>query len=181
MKKRLLLLGIPLLLVGAVIAVVALRPMPSVTVMQEAPAEPVAEAQKPTEEIVTTENVPGAIAEPTQQTAPTQTQPALAAGRYETYDSSLVGDSGYTTTILFFYAAWCPECRAYEQAINAGTIPAGVQILRVTYDDEQALRQKHGVTIQSTFVRVSSAGDTQKLWNGYGKSKSLDAIIENTK
>lgn len=183
MKKRLLLLGIPIVLVGAVIAVVALRPMPSVTVMQEAPAEPVVEAQKPTEEVVATENVPDAIAEPTQQTAPiqTQTQPVLAAGRYETYTASLVDDAGYATTILFFYAAWCPECRAYEQAIKADTIPAGVQILRVTYDDEQALRQKHGVTIQSTFVRVSSAGDTQKLWNGYGKSKSLDAIIENTK
>lgn len=108
-------------------------------------------------------------------------QTATATGRYETYKADLVDDEGYSSTILFFYAAWCPECRGYEQAIKASTVPDGIQILRVTYDDEQALRQKYGVTIQSTFVRVNSSGEKQTLWNGYGREKSLDEIIKNTK
>ena len=189
MKKRLLIGGlIVAALIGSVVAVVALRPMPSVTVMQEAPAQVAAEqkdeaemisAEQPDAETAPVVTPQSTTAEPTSPTpAP---QPVVSAGRYEDYSASLVDDAGYSTTILFFYAPWCPECRAYDQAIRAGTMPAGVQILRASYDDEQALRQKHGVTIQSTFVRVNSAGDKQVLWNGYGKSKSLDAIIENTK
>lgn len=107
--------------------------------------------------------------------------PNTASGRYQQYDSALIDDAGYESTILFFYAAWCPECRSYDKAINEGSLPDGVQILRVTYDDAQDLRQKYGVTIQSTFVRVDGAGNKQTLWNGYGKDKSIDAIIENTK
>lgn len=189
MKKRFIFGGLIITaLIGSVIAVVVLRPMPPVTVMQESPGQ-VTTAQKDTTETVTSEEVTATPApvEATpvvtpQPASPEQApQPVILAGRYEDYAASLVDDAGYNTTIIFFYAPWCPECRAYDQAIRADTMPAGVQILRASYDDEQALRQKYGVTIQSTFVRVSSAGDKQVLWNGYGKSKSLDAIIENTK
>ena len=119
---------------------------------------------------------PAQSAEPSTALSPT----ALSAGRYQTYEPGLVDDEGYSTTILFFYAGWCPECRGYDQAIKVGSIPDGVQILQVTYDDAQDLRQKHGVTIQSSFVRVDAGGDKQALWNGYGRDKSLNAILENT-
>jgi thiol-disulfide isomerase/thioredoxin len=111
----------------------------------------------------------------------TSSEVASQPGRYIAYSEAVRADAGYSTTIIFFYAAWCPECRGFDQAINSGTIPAGVQILKVDYDSSQALRQRYGVTIQSTFVRVSSKGDKQTLWTGYGKEKSVDAILENTK
>lgn len=104
-----------------------------------------------------------------------------ASGRYVDYSADLVDDDGFQTTVLFFYAGWCPECRGYDMAINDSTMPDGTQVLKVDYDTSQDLRQKYGVTIQSSFVRVNETGDKQALWNGYGREKSLDAILENTK
>lgn len=105
---------------------------------------------------------------------------ALAEGRYEPYDPALVSGAGYNDTILFFHASWCPECRAFEAAINESGVPDGAQILKVDYDSSADLRQQYGVTIQSSFVKVNAAGERQSSWVGYGKDKSVDAILENT-
>lgn len=104
----------------------------------------------------------------------------LAAGRYVEYGASFVGAAGYANTILFFHAPWCPECRAFEQAIESSGMPDGVQILKIDYDTSQDLRSQYGVTVQTTFVRVDSDGNLQKKWVGYGEDKSTAAIIENT-
>jgi hypothetical protein len=104
----------------------------------------------------------------------------LADGRFVEYQQALVDDAGYNETILFFYAAWCPECRAFEQAINSGEISDGVQVLRVNYDTESALKAQHQVTLQSTFVRVNAEGQQVSKWVGYGQDKSLGAIRDNT-
>lgn len=153
-------------LIGALILVVVLRPMTPTASMDT--------VDKP--DTSTATDLP-------TTTDPDADEPTIvsASGRYVDYSADLVEDNGFQTTILFFYAGWCPECRGYDQAINAATLPDGLQILKVNYDDEQDLRQKYGVTIQSSFVRVNAAGDKQKLWNGYGKEKSLDVILENTK
>lgn len=103
----------------------------------------------------------------------------LTDGRFVEYQQALVDDEGYNETILFFYAAWCPECRAFEQAINGGDIPAGVQILRVNYDTEDELKSQHQITLQSTFVRVNADGQQVSKWVGYGKDKSLKTIRDN--
>ena len=101
-------------------------------------------------------------------------------GRYADYSAEAAADVCYTDTILFFHAPWCPECRGFEEAIKSGEVPDGAQILKVDYDSATDLRKQHGVTIQSTFVRVDPAGKTVKLWSGYGQDKSVDAILENT-
>lgn len=103
-----------------------------------------------------------------------------AEGRYTDYSTEAVADECYTDTILFFHAPWCTECRGFEKAIQSGAVPAGAQILKVDYDTETDLRKKYGVTIQSTFVRVAPDGERVELWSGYGKDKSVDAILENT-
>lgn len=114
-----------------------------------------------------------------KQENPVATQ--QSPGRYKEYASADIGAEGYDATILFFHAPWCPECRGFDQAINKGDVPAGIQILKIDYDSSQELKKKYGVTIQSTFVRVDADGDKQRLWTGYGKNKSIDAILENTK
>lgn len=129
---------------------------------------------------------PGA-GEPVVSTGTTQTpqptespdQSAVPAGRYALYAPEVVASQDYTKTVLFFHAPWCPECRAFEAAIEASVIPEGVQILKVDYDSSTELRQKHGVTIQSTFIEVDSSGETVNRWVGYGKDKSVTAILEN--
>jgi len=120
----------------------------------------------------------------TAESTPAETpagEPACeATGRYADYSEAAVADECYTDTILFFHAPWCPECRGFDEAIKSGEVPEGAQILKVDYDSATALRKQHGVTIQSTFVRVDPAGKTVKLWSGYGQDKSVDAILENT-
>ena len=118
---------------------------------------------------------------PTSPAAGDDSSPTCeATGRYADYSEAAVADQCYTDTILFFHAPWCPECRGFEEAIKGGEVPDGAQILKVDYDSATDLRKQHGVTIQSTFVRVDPAGKTVKLWSGYGQDKSVDAILENT-
>jgi cytoskeletal protein RodZ len=119
----------------------------------------------------------------TSSTATTQTtQPAqstVKAGRYTQYSSAAVSSGEYKNTVLFFHAGWCPECRAFDKAIKESTVPAGTQILKVDYDSSTDLRKKYGVTLQSTFVSVSSNGDQRAKWVGYGKNKSAQTVLEN--
>ena len=118
---------------------------------------------------------------PTSPAAGNDSSPSCEApGRYTDSSAAAVADECYTDTILFFHAPWCPECRGFEEAIKSGEVPDGAQILKVDYDSATDLRKQHGVTIQSTFVRVDPAGETVKLWSGYGQDKSVDAILENT-
>jgi len=163
---------------GGLVAVLLLRPadaaVPVTETMQTSSPEP---EPAPQEEPVSEPSAPVA-ADPDTPTA--SEAPALSAGRYVDYNSSVVAASGYNETILFFHAAWCPECRAFERAITAESIPAGVQIVKVNYDSSDDLRQKYGVTIQSTFVKVASNGDRVSTWVGYGRDKSLAAVLENT-
>jgi len=103
-----------------------------------------------------------------------------AQGRYIEYaNDAQFNQAGYTTTILFFHAPWCPECRAFEKAILSEDIPEGVQILKTDYDTSENLRSKYGVTLQTTFVKVDTAGNKQSLWVGYEQDKSVEAILNN--
>lgn len=118
---------------------------------------------------------------PSETSAPVDDTPTPAAGIYRPYEEQHITDTAYTSTILFFHAPWCVECRGFEKAITSESLPSGVQILKVDYDSNQALRQKYSVTIQSSFVRVDSSGTLVKRWNGYGKEKSVTVILDNTK
>lgn len=146
----------------SLVLVVLLRPMTPTTSTQTDTSTPASQpmAVEPTSEELTS---------------------VISSGRYVDYSADLIDDDGFQTTILFFYAGWCPECRGYDMAIKASAIPDGTQLLKVDYDTSQDLRQKYGVTIQSSFVRVNSVGEKQVLWSGYGREKTLEAIIENTK
>jgi thiol-disulfide isomerase/thioredoxin len=101
-------------------------------------------------------------------------------GRYISYSPELVKASNYTETILFFHAPWCPECRAYDSALSATPPPTGVQILKVDYDSSTDLRKRYGVVVQTTFVKVTPAGEKISVWPAYGKEKSIQAILDNT-
>ncbi|MEU0313269.1 thioredoxin family protein [Nocardioides sp. NPDC006273] len=134
------------------------------------------QAEEPTTPAASTPSA----AEPTSSELPADDPACEAPGRYTDYSAGAVAEKCYTDTILFFHAPWCPECRGFEEAIKGGEVPDGAQILKVDYDSATDLRKQHEVTIQSTFVRVDPAGDTVKLWSGYGQDKSVDAILENT-
>lgn len=102
-------------------------------------------------------------------------------GRYTTYSSGAVADTGYSTSVVFFFAPWCPECQAFKKSLDNGPLPQGVQVLETDYDSSTDLKKQYEVTIQSTFVRVNTSGDLQKKWVGYGKDKSSTTVLENLK
>ena len=100
-----------------------------------------------------------------------------APGKYVTYtDTELAEAQG--TKLIFFHASWCPQCRAIEKDIKQQGVPNGVTILKADYDTSQQLRQRYGVTIQTTIVKVDDQGNLVEKYVAYDEP-SLDAIIKN--
>ena len=130
-----------------------------------------------------TQSQSGTQTKPTSQSSTGSQQPANPnAGRYADYVDGKNMEHAYKKTILFFHAPWCGDCQAFDKVLREGPIPAGVQILKVDYDSRQDLRQKYGVTKQSTFVELDDDDDDDHdhdIWVGYGKEKSIDAILRN--
>lgn len=164
MKKTLIIIGIVVVVFGGLVAVLAFA-------SNNGPVNNSTSQQQSTEPIVS---------DPEETTPATDSElTSLSAGRYETYDASRVAEEGFTQTVLFFHAPWCPECRAFDKAITNADLSDGLQILKVDYDSSTELRQKYGVTLQSTFVSVDSQGNEVSTWVGYGKDKSVDEIVSN--
>ena len=104
---------------------------------------------------------------------------APASERYVPYSKLAFDAAQGTQRVLFFAAAWCPNCRAADADItrNLGKIPANVTIFKTDYDREGALKKMYGITYQHTFVLVDRDGKALKKWAG-GK---LDQILANTR
>lgn len=113
----------------------------------------------------------------TAQTAPPAKAVDTVPGRYIDYSETALADAT-GTKILFFHASWCPQCRALETDIKSNQVPDGVTILKVDYDTNQALRQKYGVKLQTTLVRVDDSGAEVEKFVAYDEP-SLQAVVKN--
>ena len=119
-------------------------------------------------------NVPPQVVEKTEPSVADSQE--LMPGSYRLYSPELVaGTKG--TKILFFYAAWCPQCRELDSQIAAGPLPNNVTIFKVDYDENQALRQKYGVQLQTTLVTIDDDGNLVQKLVAYERP-SLAYIIE---
>lgn len=100
--------------------------------------------------------------------APPATSPnePQSPGAYTAYSEQAVA-STRGTKLLFFHAPWCPQCRQIEASINKDGVPAGVTVFKIDYDSNQPLRQKYGVTIQTTFVKVDDKGEKLASYVAY--------------
>lgn len=85
-------------------------------------------------------------------------------------DAQLEALAAKGTTVVFFYAAWCPDCRATVTELNArwDKVRPGLTLVIADYDKEQALKAKFGVTYQDTFVLLDKAGKGVDVWNSGG-------------
>lgn len=107
-----------------------------------------------------------------QTAAPPASQPeapgpaAASAGSYVDYREGIIAETE-GTKILFFHAPWCPQCRQLEASIKSDGVPAGVTIIKVDYDSMTGLRQKYGVAIQTTLVKVDDAGNLIEKFVAY--------------
>lgn len=113
--------------------------------------------------------------EPTVSPEAAQTQPI--PGTYKNYnESEAAATKGIK--ILFFHAQWCPQCRQLDAEITAGPLPENVTVFKVNYDNAQSLRQKYGVTLQTTFVKIDDAGNLVKKYVAYDEP-TLASLIRN--
>lgn len=71
--------------------------------------------------------------------------------------------------ILFFHAPWCSQCRSIENGINSQGVPSGITIIKVDYDSNQKLRQKYGVTLQTTFVKIDDQNNEIEKFVAYNE------------
>ena len=98
------------------------------------------------------------------------------AGSYEAYAPEKLMAAATGDVVLFFHAAWCPSCRSLSADIekNMASIPEGLTILKVDYDDSTEMKKKYGVTSQHTLVQVAADGTLIKKWSG---SANLGAVV----
>ena len=106
----------------------------------------------------------------------TPTTAGTSAGVYEEYsDTAIANAEG--TTLLFFHAPWCPQCRAVESDILSQGVPAGVTIIKVDFDSRQDVRQKYDVSQQTTFIKLDGSGNEVQRFVAYD-DPSLQAVID---
>lgn len=81
-------------------------------------------------------------------------------------------------TVVFFFASWCPNCRATVAELNArwSEVNPDLTLVIADYDTETALKGKYGVTYQDTFVLLDAKGAAVKSWNAGG----VDGLNANT-
>lgn len=100
----------------------------------------------------------------------------------ESYDRAIAENK---TILLYFYASWCPICRAEQPktfaAFNEINYPDVVGF-RVNYRDsdvdeyEEQLAKEHGVTYQHTKVIIKDGKRILKAPDSWTKEKYLEEI-----
>jgi thiol-disulfide isomerase/thioredoxin len=104
------------------------------------------------------------------QTTEPQASDAMAgsetAGSFVDYSPELVSSTP-GEKLLFFHAPWCPQCQELEADIEEAGVPDGVTVFKVDYDSNQDLREKYGVTIQTTVVKVDDQGEAIESYVAY--------------
>jgi len=95
---------------------------------------------------------------PSASTPQTPDASASSTGAYLDYtDGAIEATAG--PKVLFFHASWCPQCRQLDEQLVAEGAPDGLTIFKVDYDSRTDLRQRYGVTLQTTVVFVDDRGE----------------------
>jgi hypothetical protein len=125
---------------------------------------------------------PPAAKAPNQAT-PTSQQPSnpaptpeQAKGAYLDYSQQAL-TAAQGRKVLFFHASWCPQCRDIEASIKSLGVPDGMTIFKVNYDTTTNLKQRYGVTLQTTIVEVDDQGNQITKHVAYDEP-SLPAVLK---
>ena len=94
--------------------------------------------------------------------------------QYIPYSAETFAPVSTARTVLFFYANWCPTCKAAEADLQQklSDLPSDVRIIRVNYNDTQTdqeeknLAQRYAITYQHTFVLIADDGTEITKWVG---------------
>jgi thiol-disulfide isomerase/thioredoxin len=103
---------------------------------------------------------------------------AMAAGGQYVTESQYRDDPAAFqegNTVLFFYAAWCPDCQETDKSIQQTGVPEDINIVKIDFDNANDLRKEYGVTQQHTFVLVGADGEEIKKWTGTFSAEDINA------
>lgn len=112
---------------------------------------------------------------PASEADATDSATASGAGVYEDYSDTAIADAE-GRVVLFFHAPWCGQCVQLEKDIVSEGVPAGVTIIKVDWDSNQALEEKYGVPMRTTFVELSDAGEVVQRHVAYDEPR-LAAVV----
>ncbi len=110
----------------------------------------------------------GVVDQTVKETPAEPSSREAVAGKYVDYTEE-VFQATEGTRLIFFYAPWCPQCRALDASIKSSSLPDDTTIFKLDYDSNQALRQKYGVTLQTTVVKVNEKGDKVASYIAYAE------------
>lgn len=91
--------------------------------------------------------------------ASSQTPFVASVTQYVPYVDGVIGNG--QTAVLYFYAPWCPYCRANDARLEdwfAQGLP-DFAVYKVDYDTAAALKGRYGVAVQDTFIKIDGKGD----------------------
>jgi thiol-disulfide isomerase/thioredoxin len=110
----------------------------------------------------------GAMRYAKQTHAPTTNAEVFTNPSYKEYTADVAKAelAAGKKVVIFFYADWCPECRAADEAFKkkADSIPDTVTVLRVTYNADKELERKYGVLSRHTFVYIDKDEKLINKW-----------------
>ena len=94
------------------------------------------------------------------------------AGTYQDYSKPT-----FTTTpgmrLIFFFSSQSLQSIELDKSIKSSQIPAGVTIFKADFGTKDDLRNKYGVTLQGTVVKVKEDGSLDKKFTLDDKSYTL--------
>ncbi|HRH93211.1 MAG TPA: fasciclin domain-containing protein [Candidatus Peribacteria bacterium] len=110
--------------------------------------------------------------------ASAQAKAAVSGAEYGVYTEGVVGNG--KTSVLFFHATWCPECKKSDAELAQiyGAGKATLSTYRVDYDTSGPLKQKYGVVTQHTFVVIDGTGKAIKTVIGPSE-EALQALVQS--
>ncbi|MBI4457978.1 thioredoxin family protein, partial [Candidatus Uhrbacteria bacterium] len=81
--------------------------------------------------------------------------------------------------LLYFWASWCPICRAEEPGIRAAVEAMDVPVagFRVNFDVESALKKQFKIPYQHTTVILDTRGQESSRFSGPVDGDTLRAAI----
>ncbi len=113
---------------------------------------------------------------PPEATPPAGSATASAPGSYVDYSDTAIADAT-GRVVLFFHAPWCGQCVQLDKDITADGAPDGVTIIKVDWDSNQALEEKYGVPMRTTFVELSDDGEVVQRHVAYDEPR-LSAVVD---